>query len=64
MKMKWSKRSPNDDLGDGLGDAFFILFKNVSPKNISDFRHFIGILMIWETIWETGDHFYQKSIYS
>ena len=42
----------------------FLIFLKVSPENISDFKHFIGILMIWETIWEMGDDFCQKSIYS
>ena len=40
-----------------IWEILFLLFLKASPENISDFRHFIGILMNWETIWETGDDF-------
>ena len=50
--------------GRWFGRYFFLIFLKASPENISNFRHFIGILTIWETIWETGDDFCQKSIYS
>ena len=50
--------------GRQFGRYFFLYFLKVSPENISEFKHFIGFLMIWETVWEMGDNFYQKSIYS
>lgn len=33
MKMKMEKVSPDDDLGDSLGDTFFYIFKSVSQKS-------------------------------
>ena len=50
------KVSPDDDLGDGLGDTFFIFLKSVSQK-VSKFKHFIGFLMNRERFWETGEIF-------
>ena len=56
MKMKMGKVSPDDDLGDGLGDTFFIFLKSVAQK-VSKFKHFIGFLMNRERFWETGEIF-------
>ena len=64
-KWKWIvKKGLPIDVWEIVWEILFLIFLKASPENISDFRHFIGILMIWETVWETGDDFCQKSIYS
>lgn len=52
------------DVWETIWEILFLYFLKASPENISNFRHFIGILMIWEMIWEMGDLFVKKSIYS